>query len=248
MQLRELVAVIAAVLEGQVAEEDRDLLQEDVAKFKVNFRSTKAIYGRYADGAQSNIGQIATALSHHLDRDANSLITIVNPDGPASKEDLVHTLSNLKTSISDSEESLYTSRLRLATRATDVHTLHRQALYQSISILEQTLHGSVARGTKAKAEYLATVAEGIYKKLALQREQLDAKIYSAEVREVLRAKGEEVERRARAVRIKIREREDALEEYRNVRGMQGVAGEFGEVLAEQARVRGEIERLKAGTR
>lgn len=36
MQLRELVAVIAAVLEGQVAEEDRDLLQEDVAKFKVS--------------------------------------------------------------------------------------------------------------------------------------------------------------------------------------------------------------------
>ena len=29
------MAVVAAVLEGQVAEEDRDLLQDDIAKFKV---------------------------------------------------------------------------------------------------------------------------------------------------------------------------------------------------------------------
>lgn len=86
------------------------------------------------------------------------------------------------------------------------------------------------------------------KKLALQREQLDAKVHSPEVREVLKAKGEEVEGRARAVRRKVREREEALEGYRKIGGMEGVAGEFGEVLAEQARVRGEIERLKAGTR
>lgn len=36
MKLRELVIIIAAVLEGQVADEDRDLLQDDVAKFKVS--------------------------------------------------------------------------------------------------------------------------------------------------------------------------------------------------------------------
>lgn len=35
-KLRELVVVIAAVLEGQVAEDDRDLLQDDIAKFKVS--------------------------------------------------------------------------------------------------------------------------------------------------------------------------------------------------------------------
>lgn len=35
MKLRELVAVIAAVLEGQIADEDRDLLQDDIAKLKV---------------------------------------------------------------------------------------------------------------------------------------------------------------------------------------------------------------------
>lgn len=86
------------------------------------------------------------------------------------------------------------------------------------------------------------------KKLALQREQLDSKVYSAEVREILKAKGEEVEGKAKVVKRKIREREEALEGYRGVGGMEGVAREYGEVLTEQARVRGEIERLRAGAR
>lgn len=37
------MAVIAAVLEGQVPEEDRDLLQDDVAKFKVR-RCCQVLY------------------------------------------------------------------------------------------------------------------------------------------------------------------------------------------------------------
>lgn len=203
---------------------------------------------KWTDNFQNNVGPIATALSNHLDYDIVSLATILNPDDPPPAQDLAPAISNLKTSISNSEEELNTSRLQLATRVTEVHILYRQALHQSISILEQTLHGSIARGNKAKAEYLTTVAEGMSKKLALQREQLDAQIYSTEVRDILKAKGKEIEAKAKAVRRKIREREESLEGYRGVGGLEAVAKEYGEVLAEQAKVRSEIERLKAGTR
>ena len=35
LQLQELVAIVATLLEGQIPEEDRDLLQDDIKKFKV---------------------------------------------------------------------------------------------------------------------------------------------------------------------------------------------------------------------
>lgn len=170
----------------------------------------------------------------------------MDPDNPPLLQDLRPNILKFKTGLTTAEAHINNSRLQLATEAAKVHDIHRAATKQSIAILEQTIHGSVARGSKAKAEYLATVAEGMSKKLSLQQHQLHSQLYSPEVQEVLKAKAQEIEETSKATRRKVREAEERLEGYRSVRGMDGVAVEYADVVAEAERVRGEIERLEGG--
>lgn len=243
--MRELVAVIAAVLEGQIAEEDRDLLHDDVAKFKVTM-FPEILTTWTADEEQANIAPIAAALSSRFQEDVASISTLLDPDDPPSEQGLAPTISDLKSSVSATEAQLNDSRLQLAAQAATVHSLNRQVIQHSISILEQTIHGTVARGSKTKAEYLATVAEGMSKKLSLQQKQMDSQLYSPEAREALKMKANELDGSLQATKRKIREAEEKLDGYRSVGGMEGVAREYAEVLAETERVRREIERLRDG--
>lgn len=57
------------------------------------------------------------------------------------------------------------SRARLATTAAEVLSAKAQVLERAVVLLERTKHGAVARATKAKAEHLAMVAEGVDGKL-----------------------------------------------------------------------------------
>lgn len=195
--------------------------------------------------AQANVQHIAQCLSTHFSQDIESISTIIDPDDPPSSQNLTSTISSLKTSISSTEDRSGARRLELATEATRLHDLNRKVIEQTIALLEQSIHGSVARASKAKADYLATVAEGMSKKLALQSQQLNAEVYSSEVQEALRAKQEELEDRARATRRKIREREEELEGLRKVGGLEGVAEEYAQVIREKERVRAETARLQA---
>ena len=168
---------------------------------------------------------------------------MIDPNNPPPINNIPKTVSQLKNSISTSHSSLAGSRLALAKEAIKLHNLYRRVLETSINILEQTIHGSVARGAKAKADYLALVAEGMSKKLSLQHGQLMSQLYSPEVQEALGVKLEDLRVESLSVKRKVRECEEKLEEYRSVGGMEGLAWEYAEVLEESERVRGEIERV-----
>ncbi|KAK3696035.1 hypothetical protein LTR37_018177 [Vermiconidia calcicola] len=229
--LQELVAVIAALLEGQIAEEDRDLLRDDLVKFK------------------QNIKPISIALSKLFQQDANSLAAIIDPDDPPPVDNLPSQIKDLRTSIATSKATASRSRLELAQEVSSLHSTYRQAIETSIRILEQTIHGSVARSTKAKADYLVLVAEGMSKKLSLQHGQLMSQLYSSEMQEVLRTKAEEIETRSRTTKRKVREAEEKLEEYRKAGGgLKGMAMEYAEILKESERVKAEVARLQDGKR
>ena len=68
------------------------------------------------------------------------------------------TLAELSKSISTLKSDLATARLDITHESSTVHELYKQILASSIRLLEQTIHGSVSRASKAKAEYLAIVA------------------------------------------------------------------------------------------
>jgi hypothetical protein len=156
------------------------------------------------------------------------------------------TLAELSKSISTLKSDLATARLDITHESSTVHELYKQILASGIRLLEQTIHGSVSRASKAKAEYLAIVAEGMAKKLGIQHQQLLAQLYSGDLQKELQERSAEMSREERTTRKKIAIAEEKLEQYRGAgRGMEGLADEYAEILVETARVREEIARLEA---
>ena len=195
---------------------------------------------------QENIKPITTALLKLLQQDVDILATLVDPDESPSAESLPAAIQDLKTSISNSRSIVGKSRLTLVQKASTLHDLYRQAIERSIRILGQTIHGSVARGTKAEVDYLAMVAEGMNKKLSLQHGQLMSQLYSPDVQDALREKYGTLERDSKKAKRKVREAEGKLDDYRKAGGMKNMAQEYADILKEAEKTRAEIARLERG--
>lgn len=187
---------------------------------------------------------IRTAISQRLDQDISIFRRLLEPGSHTAVTEIPRTVQQMKNEVTGSQTELSRSRLALAQEIQQLHALYRQVMETSIRILEQTIHGSVARGTKAKADYLATVAEGMSKKLGVQHAQLMQQVYSPEMQEALRGRVEAMQSESVALRRKVREAEARREEYRAARGMQGMVKEYAEILRESQRVEEEISRLE----
>lgn len=196
--------------------------------------------------SQDNIKPITTALAKLLDQDATTLASTLDTENQPPPKSLATQIEDMKSSLTRSRVQTKDSRLKLTQEATKLLALYHHIIETSIRILEQTIHGSVARGTKAKADYLATVAEGMSKKLGVQYGQLMAQVYSPEVQAVLQSKRDELEARNKTMKRKVREAEEKLDEYRVAGGMESVAKEYAEILKESERIKSEIARLKDG--
>ena len=181
-----------------------------------------------------------------LQEDVDTIATTIDPDSLISAPVLPASANNLKESIATSRSNVAASRLSLAQEATTLHDLYRQAIHSSIRILEQTIHGSVARGTKAKADYLALVAEGMNKKLSVQHGQFMSQFYSSDVQKALHAKRDGLENESKVTKRRIREAGEKLAEYKKAGGMEKMAEDYAEILKESERVRAEIGRLQDG--
>ncbi|OQO09210.1 hypothetical protein B0A48_06101 [Cryoendolithus antarcticus] len=224
-ELQELVAVLSAQLEGQERAEDEDLLEEYVERFK------------------TNPSPVVHLLQRAIIDNSESLAKVVDPDIPLA--DIPAHFETLKSSIVTSNTQIAQSRLMLAHQASELHALNDQILTTSIRLLEQSIHGSAPRATKAQADYLALVAEGMSKKLAVQHAQVLAPVYGIEAQTALKAKVEAMVSEERKLRREREEMEEKLGAYRKGK-LEGVARELGEIKRESEKVRGEIERLKAG--
>ena len=94
-------------------------------------------------------------MSSQLDTILSHLCKIADPHRPPETDRLpakAEALRNVATQ--DLPSGLAAGRVELANTAYQVLTTHRLVLETSIRILEQTMHGSFARATKTKAEYL----------------------------------------------------------------------------------------------
>jgi hypothetical protein len=246
VQLRELVGLVAATLTGDIAKEDRELVQHELEGFNVGAASSVIRAGSLTNSRQPESSQVSAALSRRIEQDATLLAKMLGMSEPLSMPDISEATSRLLDDISHQTLQLSQSRMDLLRDAHDLDGLYRQIMEASIRILEQTIHGAVSRSTKTKADYLATMAEGMSKKLSIQHAQLNQEVYSSEVREALKTKAETLQTESAGLRMKIRWAEDKLEQYRKARGMEGMAKEYTEIVKESQRVREEIERLEAG--
>ncbi|KAK6428426.1 hypothetical protein LTR95_015431 [Oleoguttula sp. CCFEE 5521] len=241
-ELLELVAVLSAQLEGQVPAEDQDLAEEYVEQFKV--RQIGIVYNSTAvNTQQANPSPTVSIIQRNIIDNADSLAKVVAPDHPPA--DTSAHIESLKSSLATSNSQIAQSRQILAYQASDLHTLNDQILTTSIRLLEQTTHGAVPRATKAQAEYLALVAEGMSRKLTVQHAQILAPVYDSKTQVTLKAKVESLVSEERRLRRQSEEMEEKLGAYRKGK-LEGVARELGEIGRESERVREEIKRLKAG--
>lgn len=193
---------------------------------------------------QDNLEQINTALTKQFQCDAQTLALILDEDGAPPVQHLPPAISNIKDALSASESRLTESRIKLVEEAVQLHTVYRQISERSINVLEQVIHGAAARGARAKADYLALVAEGMDKKLRLQHAQLVSQLLSPEVLTALGQRGESMRVERRSVQRKAAEVEETLEAYGKVAGMQGLAREYAEILQETEKVEADIARLE----
>lgn len=184
------------------------------------------------------------AISAHIQHNATLLSKLINPAGPPS--DLEAGIKSLNESISSTRNELSTSRTTLATTTSTLLDLYTRAMKTCIRLLEQTIHGSIARHTRARATYLAIVAEGIEKKYQLLKAQTINQVYTKETRALLAERMVEVETEIRMVTGVLRRREAWLEDLeRQGRGLERVAEEVGRVREEILKVGAEVERLGA---
>ncbi|KAJ5605681.1 hypothetical protein N7510_008462, partial [Penicillium lagena] len=75
---------------------------------------------------------------------------------------------------------LPTARRQMAATAADVLATRTLVLERTVITLERVKHGALARATKAKAEHLATVAQGVEGKLEVTKLEVAATIYTPE--------------------------------------------------------------------
>lgn len=170
---------------------------------------------------------------------------MITPGSTSDPAQIPRALTELSKSLAVRRSEVATARLDIAHETSLLHELYKQIFSTSIRLLEQTIHGSVSRGSKAKAEYLAAVAEGMAKKLSVQHQQLLSQVYSNGVQAELRERSGGIAREERMARRKIEVADERLEEYRAGRGMEAMANEYAEISKETARVKDEIAKLEA---
>ena len=156
-------------------------------------------------------------------------------------------VSSLRSVVASQQDSLRRSRSALVEAAQELQHVHRQVLELSVRVVEQVIHGGIARHSKGKADYLAMVADGISRKLHMQHAQLTQHIYTLEVQAAMHSMLSTLKDNHADVRVRVRECEEKLAQYDSARGMNSMVKEYAELQAEAQRVGAEILRLKGGT-
>ncbi|KAJ5505959.1 hypothetical protein LT330_001423 [Penicillium expansum] len=75
---------------------------------------------------------------------------------------------------------LRVARRKMAATAAEVVAVRARVLERTVVILERAKHGALARATKAKAEHLAVVAQGVEGKLEVTKLEIAATLYTPE--------------------------------------------------------------------
>ncbi|EAU35813.1 conserved hypothetical protein [Aspergillus terreus NIH2624] len=154
-----------------------------------------------------------------------------------------------QTQLSD----LPAARARMAATAAEVLAMRTAVLERMVTLLERAKHGALARATKAKAEHLAMVAQGVEGKLSVMQLEISNALHTPEVTTALgryREHLQHVRARLEERRVKAQEELDAYaaadsDASRRVGSgpVREIARRYGALLKEMEDVRMEIQRL-----
>jgi diphthamide biosynthesis protein 3 len=180
--------------------------------------------------------------------------------GDQDIEQLVHQIYALLNSIINQGNSISATRNCIIDLADQIHAIHREILEVAVRILEQTMHGSVVRGIKARAEHLAAVAKGLDLKIRFVYHSIltrladlpfrilaksDPLLSNPELVSALQAYNEHLTSTAKDLRSQIEVVESELDRYEaKGKGMDQIANRYAELTTKCEKLRSEIQRLE----
>ena len=183
---------------------------------------------------------VAHAVSSYISFSTRQLAAIAQ----TTPAELPEVAASLRTEVTEQTHEVNILRSSVAALATQLQRLRLTLLETLVRSLEQVIHGSVARHSKARAEHLALVAEGLCSKTKLLALTQTATMDPA-LKEALEAYGSalgETHASLVAEEAKLTEKVRAYE--KGGKGMRDLAKQFQVVLAEIQEVKEEIARLE----
>jgi hypothetical protein len=153
-------------------------------------------------------------------------------------------IQTLQASIQEAKWQLGSKRIELANTLGRLLKTNAQVLQTAIRILEQVVHGVVGRHTRARAEHLATVAQGLEKRLLVAKQTVAGQVYDEQAEQQLKSKREALSGQSAGLRRRLRDREQWLERLEGVAGLREAVEEMERVKSEINRVRDEVARLE----
>ncbi|KAJ6007067.1 hypothetical protein N7522_005418 [Penicillium canescens] len=142
------------------------------------------------------------------------------------------------------------ARREMAATAAGVVAVRAKVLERTVVILERAKHGALARATRAKADHLATVAQGIEGKLEVMKLEIAATIYTPETiaaltryKQHLRQTKERLEDR-RKMAIEELETYGDVEVSGSVRDIPADGGSLAEIARRYGALAREVESTK----
>lgn len=201
------------------------------------------------EGFQANLKTIAATISQDLKQLATHIATLLAVEEgrdfkPSDLSTLAANAAKLLSQNAATTQKIAQLRTRITDLSDQINSTHREILEASVRILEQTLHGSVARGVRAKAEHLAVVAKGLDLKIRIL-DAGDPLRVNGELKEAVEFYGEHLQDQKRKLEGRVRECEKELEGYEGEKGMAEIGKRFVEVLGRCEDVKREIARLNA---
>ncbi|KAI9820686.1 MAG: hypothetical protein M1827_005055 [Pycnora praestabilis] len=231
-ELQDVIVIIAMQLNTRLGSEDHEILEDDEEYFLDHIRP---------------IGQ---NLSAYLIDLVLRILRVAHPEEPSAQKlrdritILPQRISLRRKELLEKEDAIAAERLVLASTACSVLEAHRNLLEAIIRVLEQTKHGSVSRGVKAHAEYLAVVTENMEAKLRVMKHEALSEVYTPDILAALR----NYEEHLQDTTIRLRQQEKAarseLDRYGAVgEDMYEIASRYSGILKDTENVRGDIRRL-----
>lgn len=164
-------------------------------------------------------------------------------NGPINQ--LPNQASTLQESIANQTTSIALTRARVTELGDQIHAAYRDLFEISIRLIEQTIHGSIVRGTKTKAENLAVVAKAMELKLQILA-QTDSILSDPSLQSELETYKSRLESMDQDLTSRATAAGKALADYERAgKGMSEIAKRYAQVMKDCDGVRDEIQKLES---
>ncbi|KAK7518783.1 uncharacterized protein IWZ02DRAFT_489601 [Phyllosticta citriasiana] len=231
-EMHEVTVIAADQVNGRIDKSHQEILESELVFFKENIESVSDLL---EDSITSTAIQLCRIIDPDLSADDPDYSVLDDPPNILARQQEIEAQSC----------SLGTHRAQLSDLAASILQTQAELMEVIVKILEQTVHGTLARFLRAKAEHLAAVSEGLEKKLSIvslsQEPPASLQMALKKYKDHVSREKWELEHRGEIASDKL----NAFDEAANGRGdmMRQIAQRYVEIEAEIQKIQDEMAKL-----